>query len=564
MIKLRFLRRVVPVAPVFLVLLALAAVACGQDTDETTQEVPIPPATQAVESQRPLTSEERTAVADFASQLQASEEEWAQFYGDFDGWMSGLTECLPSTAQESLREFGAGYTGVAAMARNLPRTGITNEMADLVAAAADQEETSIRHLRDRWLPGNVALFEAVEQARTGGSRAQNSVRDLATVKREELEAGPSSTEVAQMEAFSEEFAEIADAWDDFHDEYAALIKRENRLEIEELVDRYGMLVDQFSEILFSIEDLSSTEITADLIEMLQEVAEDELDAIEFLQESAVLEQMELEEEEETIGSGMETTTTSAPTPGSQRPMVVNISLPAQQQVQVPPQNGTEGPSEGTEGEATDEEPAAGPAPQQGPASGPEPETGREPAKPQQPAENGAAGAGAEEDVEEGLSPGEQMEEVLVRAESVLVEVDQSIEEIVEDKSAEQLADLEEFLSEFEAFVSEWSAYYEEFSEWRATNGGCDQVEVVQDLNEYSQRAAELARTVRDLPQTGLLLPVYVLVAESAERDANAMRTLANTWTPFAVDSFKAVDEERVASGRLRRQASIALEELQNR
>ena len=84
------------------------------------------------------------------------------------------------------------------------------------------------------------------------------------------------------------------------------------------------------------------------------------------------------------------------------------------------------------------------------------------------------------------------------------------------------------------------------------------------LNEYSQRAAELARSVRALPQTGLLLPVYVLVAEASERDSNAMRTLANTWTPFAVDSFKAVDEERVASGRLRRQASIALEELQNR
>ena len=157
-----------------------------------------------------------------------------------------------------------------------------------------------------------------------------------------------------------------------------------------------------------------------------------------------------------------------------------------------------------------------------------------------------------------------MLEAVVLAETELLMVDLSIEEVVDDKSAEQLSDLGDFVVEFEDFVTDWNGFYEGFNGWRATNGGCDQVRVVAGLNEYSQRAAVLARTARGLPQTGLLLPVYVLVAEAAERDANAMRTLANTWTPFAVDSFRAVDGERVNSGRLRRQASIALEELQRR
>ena len=68
----------------------------------------------------------------------------------------------------------------------------------------------------------------------------------------------------------------------------------------------------------------------------------------------------------------------------------------------------------------------------------------------------------------------------------------------------------------------------------------------------------------DLPQSGFLVPVYALTVEAAERESGAVRTLASSWTPFAVDAFKAVDEARVASARLRRQASIALTELSAR
>ncbi len=542
-------------AAALLVLLTLAAmVACGQDSDGDTGEAPAPPPTRAVESQRPLTGEERAAVADFATQLQSIEDEWALFYEDFDTWMSNLTECLPSTAQERLRGFGAEYSGVAAMARTLPRTSTTNDLADLIATSTDQEETSIRHMRDRWLAGNVALFESVEQARAGGSRAQSSVRVMIAAKEEALEEGPSAAEVAEMEGFSDDFEEIAEAWDDFHDDYAALSKRESRFEIEELLARYEGLVEQFSGIIVSIEGLEQSDINKDLVDMLQDVAEEELDALEFLSESAAL---ELEEEGASEMPKMEASNTSDPSPGIQIARSVQISFPAQQPTPTPtpPVGITGAPPETVEGA-----PGAAEPPREEEAM-PGPTVPQE--QPPAPVEDRTTTVADDEEIE-GLSPTEQLARVMVKAEAVIEVVDLAIEDVVEDRSAEQLADLQDFVGEFEDYVAEWNGFYEGFGEWRTTNGGCDQVQVVAGLNEYSQRAAGLARSTRGLPQTGLLLPVYVLAAEASERDANAMRTLANTWTPFAVDSFRAVEEERVASGRLMRQASIALEELQDR
>ena len=441
MFKLRLPRRILPMTAVFIVLLTLAAmVACSQEGDDDTREVPAPPATRPVESQRPLTGEERGAVADFASQLQSIDGEWSLFYQEFDAWMSDLTQCLPSTAQESLREFAAGYSGIAVMARNLPRTSTTNELADLIALSADVEETSVRHLRDRWLPGNVALFEAVEQARAAGSRAQNSVRDMIAAKQEELEEGPTAAEIAEMEAFSDDFDEISEAWDDFHDDYAAVVKRESRLETEELLARYGRLINQFSGIVRSIEGLEPAKINEELVDMLQDAAEAELDALEFLREAT--EQELEEEEEESSMADMQASEASDTLPGIRIPRGVQISFPAQQGTPEPPEKpegSMEPPSESGEGEPGAAQPPAEPETMTGPTVPPE-----QPSTPVPDRTTTVVAEADEDTAEEGLSPAEQMAEVIVRAETVLQAVDMSIEAVVEDKSAEQLDDLGAF------------------------------------------------------------------------------------------------------------------------
>ncbi|MYC38781.1 MAG: hypothetical protein F4X66_18005 [Chloroflexi bacterium] len=113
-------------------------------------------------------------------------------------------------------------------------------------------------------------------------------------------------------------------------------------------------------------------------------------------------------------------------------------------------------------------------------------------------------------------------------------------------------------------MARWDAFHDGYDEWQKTDGGCDRAETLEELGGFSQDMADLGRQVRAMPQSGFLLPVYTLLAEAAEREEKAMRALYNSWRPFTVDAFIAVDEERANAARLRRQANIGLQELHDR
>ncbi len=484
--KLRFGFRIyLPV----LILTLVALIACSQDGDETQAPQGLLPTQSPVEPARPLTGAERATIDEFASQQQSIGEEREQFYQEFDDWQANLTACHPSTAREALRDFAVSFGAITHSASDLPRTTSTMELADLLIDAANAEEAAFRQLRDRWQPGNISLLEAVEVKRAEAGRAQNEVADLSFQLQGEFEEGPTADEVEEMQEFSKTFDDIADAWDDFHDDYSTLVKKERRLEAEAGVAGYAQLIEQFSKIVSEIGELTPTDTSEELIETLQDASEIELEKLEYLAESL-----------------------------SEPPDSRSANTP------VPTQVVTEGVPEASAGD-----PDASDGPQ-----------------------------------EIALSPAEELNAAIERSEAALEAVEKSIEEIVNDKSAENLEDLKGFGVQYRVFVHEWNQFYEGFSDWRATEGGCDRVEAGMRLTEFSRQAGGLARQVRDLPQSGFLLPVYTLMVEAAEREEGAFRTLASSWTPYAVDVFKAVDEERVASGQLRRQASIALEGLRNR
>ena len=472
-----------------LILTLVALIACSQDGDETPAPQGLLPTQSPVEPARPLTGAERATIDEFAGQQQGIGEEREQFYQEFDDWQANLTACHPGTAREALRDFAVSFGAITHSASDLPRTTSTMELADLLIDAANAEEAAFRQLRDRWQPGNISLLEAVEVKRAEAGRAQNEVADLSFQLQEEFEEGPTADEVAEMEEFSKTFDDIADAWDDFHDDYSTLVKKERRLEAEAGVAGYAQLIERFSKIVSEIGELTPTDTSEELIETLQDASEIELEKLEYLAESL-----------------------------SEPPDSRSANTP------VPTQVVTEGVPEASAGD-----PDASDGPQ-----------------------------------EIALSPAEELNAAIERSEAALEAVEKSIEEIVNDKSAENLEDLKGFGVQYRVFVHEWNQFYEGFSDWRATEGGCDRVEAGMRLTEFSRQAGGLARQVRDLPQSGFLLPVYTLMVEAAEREEGAFRTLASSWTPYAVDVFKAVDEERVASGQLRRQASIALEGLRNR
>ena len=110
----------------------------------------------------------------------------------------------------------------------------------------------------------------------------------------------------------------------------------------------------------------------------------------------------------------------------------------------------------------------------------------------------------------------------------------------------------------------WDAFHQRYSDWRRTDGGCDRTEVLQSLDGFNLRMGDLGRDVRRLPQSSYLLPMYNLLVEAVDREEGAIRALRNSWRPFTVDAFKAVDQERVNANRLRRQADIGLQGLLDR
>ena len=97
-----------------------------------------------------------------------------------------------------------------------------------------------------------------------------------------------------------------------------------------------------------------------------------------------------------------------------------------------------------------------------------------------------------------------------------------------------------------------------------TEGGCDRSAVIQTLGEMSLEFGRLADRARDLPTASYLRPMGGLVVKAAEGEEEALRVLRNAWRPFGADVYKALDRQRADAGRLRRQASVGVQELLDR
>ena len=151
-----------------------------------------------------------------------------------------------------------------------------------------------------------------------------------------------------------------------------------------------------------------------------------------------------------------------------------------------------------------------------------------------------------------------------RAEALLEQVSGNIAMLMGIDPESTLAEIDDFDSHYQDLLVQWDAFHDGYNDWRRTDGGCDQTGVLQALDRFNLRMGDLGRQVRDLPQSSYLQPIHTLLVEALAREEGSIRALRNTWRPFTVDAFKAVDQERLNADRLRRQADIALQELRDR
>ncbi len=159
---------------------------------------------------------------------------------------------------------------------------------------------------------------------------------------------------------------------------------------------------------------------------------------------------------------------------------------------------------------------------------------------------------------------EAMNNAIAGAESSLTEANGSVRDIIDGSASERLVEVRNFLIAYTTLKSGWDDFHQDYNRWRSMDGGCDEGAVIEKLAQFKSQISEIGRRVRDLPQSGYLLPAYSLLVEATDIEEGSIRALQNSWRPYTVDAFIAVDRERGNSQGLRREANTAVQELRSR
>ncbi len=487
---IRFKFLAVVAAALFVVAITACATPDAAPTEAQPTEAP------STDSATPSTPAVQIPVAGFVSQHSTLSQDWNQFHDDFDQWSAGLTTCHPNSMNQALNDFAVSFNSVTERARSLSRGETSGELANLIITAAEEEEAAFRHLRDRWQPNNVSLFEEVEQQRTKASQAQKSAEDRAIELRASFEetADPEATA-----AFLEVYDPIAADWEQLHEDYETLRDDADSSGTAGVIAGLKQHVERLTAIAEALDDLPELEGAEDTVEALQDAAKAELEAFTAAAESEAAAETATAETESTEAADASTS-----------------------------ESEESATTEAAESESDAADTAA--ASSDGPA----------------------------------MPDFDKLNASVEATEETLKEAGRNLDDL-EDPDAERgLAELQVFDVEYQRVISAWDDFHDGYNDWRKNAGGCDSAEVVESLDQFSLRISQIARDVRSLPSSGYLLTIYSLLTDAVAKDENAIRTLRYTWQPFTLDAFKAVHQERIQTEDLRRQADIAIQELQNR
>ena len=424
-----------------------------------------PPVAQEPEPAAPSTPPEAMAtrapaippppLADFNEQRQSVDEAWNLVHDDFDQWRDDLTMCHPTTMTEALSEFAIEFSSVTEEARDLTRTKTTGEFTNKIITAAEDEETAFRQLRDRWQPGNVSLFENVEQQRNLAAQTQREARDMALELRAQLEE---ATDPADIAEFEDAMEGVESSIGEAHSDYKKLKDDAEDMEASEINGDLKDLTEALESVATEIDELPSLKGSRDAIRALEKAVKAEID---------VFDSAEAEEPED-------------------------------------------------------------------------------------------------EDAEVKLPDFKKIDAAVKASDGALDKVVDVLHDLAVDDPAAALGDLTLFDTEYDRLMQSWDRFHSDYNQWRSEDGGCDRLEVLESLTEFSANVDAVGDSVRSLPKSGYLEPVHRLLVEAVEGEEQAFRSLRDTWRPFTLDALRAVDRARTMSDDRRSDADIIILELENR
>ncbi len=171
---------------------------------------------------------------------------------------------------------------------------------------------------------------------------------------------------------------------------------------------------------------------------------------------------------------------------------------------------------------------------------------------------------ATEDEEAKLPDFKEIDATVKASEEALEGLADVIDDLSVEDTADALADITQFDLEHDRLMQRWDRFHADYNAWRADDGGCDRIEVLESLTEFSANVDAVGDSVRGLPKSGYLEPVHRLLVAAIESEEQAFRSLRDTWQPFTLDALRAVDRARIMSDTRRSDADIIIVELENR
>ena len=446
----------------------------------------------------PISSSDSGAITAFAGAHGRIVGGWDDLHREFDAWRRGLKACEANSMRVSLRQFAATMGGIAAAARALPRSAIIRESADKLISGVESETEAFRQLRDGWEPEDTTLLENVD---TTTAAAQSHLREAQDAVNDLMERSRLSSRL-KAEAFAEAFDQLSADWDKFRRNYDELQSREAELTSAEVVARLGELVVELRLIVIAVRELPADETTRGVAQTLAEAAEAEELALRKIRGT-----FEKEEglTDQALGGGPQVVPPD-PSGGALQPVAISQPITT-----------SAGASNATS--TTEEVTFVAGDPTLFDAF----------------------------DVQMAVSNA-------LRRQAV-----QALADILEDTSEETEEVAGPFARQLEGLVGEWEQFHRDYGEWRRSEGGCDRSAVKDRLSEFVSDFAALTRATRALAGGTLLGSLRELLVEAAELEERALRDLSNSWQPFDVEIYEALEGKRDSAAKLRRHAATGLD-----
>ena len=483
------------------------------------------------------------ATQDFAAAHGALSREWDQLHQDLAKWRRGLTSCDESSMQVALLGFSSDFNSVAQAAHDLSRHYAVRSLSDQLIEAARKEESALRRLLDsrqsgqssrptpqpegqstltvdpgasgpdagQAAPGPVKEepYPALETGYEDLALARYWALDLrkgAADQLKDLERRTSVASQRRVGTFVAAFDSLSAQWDQFHEDYDSLRAAQPTLTSAETLDGLNLLVEQHRQVLLAHRSLPADPATQPVSDILAGAVQKEDSALRRLR--SAFQQFE---------------------DGANGNSPISFG-------KVAGRSPTEGMENANGGEAME-----APAPSAGDF-------------PSGQVSIGTDALGIFDAFEEQMATtGEDRRSARLELDLVVVET-----------SAANRAAVADFTIGYERLLEQWMGFHRDYDAWLATEGGCDRTAVTSALGDFALRMGEIALSARQLPRATSLRPLGELTVEAAQREEEALKRLRDGWRPFAASVYEDLDSELGASGKLRRQADLGIQELLER